>query len=225
LPRVGRASSRSIGGRPRVDVLNAGVPGYWPEAERLMLEHYGLAYSPDLVLVAFLPNDVLDTHRGQAGVDVRTGFLVQRGSDGRASPGDWLFVRSHLFRALLASASRVRDWTTGPRAPRMEAVDRDGAAREAAWVRIEQEYTRMAALASAHAARMAVVLRRARRALHRYEARAPGGVGLGPALLSGRWPLHAGGICRHRPHDRGGAPLVAGLRSRVSRRVRAVIYT
>jgi hypothetical protein len=39
----------------------------------------------------------------------------------------------------------------------MEAVDRDGAAREAAWVRIEQEYTRMAALASAHAARMAVV--------------------------------------------------------------------
>jgi lysophospholipase L1-like esterase len=147
-----------LGGGPPVEVVNAGIPGYWPEAERLMLEHHGLAYSPDLVLVAFLPNDVVDTHRGGPQIDVATGFLVQRARGGTETPFAWLFARSHLFRGLHASSSRVRGWAAGlGRARPIEDVDQDGAARDAAWVRIEQEYTRMAALASARAARMALV--------------------------------------------------------------------
>ena len=37
---------------------------YWPEPEALMLEHYGLRYSPDLVIVGVLPNDFVDTRVG-----------------------------------------------------------------------------------------------------------------------------------------------------------------
>src|SRR5690606_24088509 len=42
----------------RAEVIRLGLPRYFPAAERLVLEHYGLRYEPDLVLVAVLPNDV-----------------------------------------------------------------------------------------------------------------------------------------------------------------------
>lgn len=57
-------------GAPRVEVIKAGIPRFFPEAERLLLEHEGLRYEPDLVLVAFVPNDVLDTYLGLDAMEV-----------------------------------------------------------------------------------------------------------------------------------------------------------
>jgi hypothetical protein len=44
----------------RVEVINAGVPGYSPYNERKLFESVGAAYQPDLVLVQFCLNDVAD---------------------------------------------------------------------------------------------------------------------------------------------------------------------
>ncbi len=49
--------------RVRVEVINLGVSGFGTDQELLALRHYGLAYEPDLVLLAFLTgNDVRNNH-------------------------------------------------------------------------------------------------------------------------------------------------------------------
>src|SRR3990172_6321964 len=54
----------------RLEVVNAGIPSFFPEAERLLLEHYGLPLSPDLVVVGFVANDVVDTYLGLEAIEV-----------------------------------------------------------------------------------------------------------------------------------------------------------
>jgi hypothetical protein len=46
--------------RPDLEVVNAAVPGYGTDQELLLLEERGLALRPDLVLVLFHPNDLLN---------------------------------------------------------------------------------------------------------------------------------------------------------------------
>jgi hypothetical protein len=45
---------------PSTEVVNASVPGYGTDQELLLLEERGLALHPDLVLVLFHPNDLLN---------------------------------------------------------------------------------------------------------------------------------------------------------------------
>ena len=53
-----RLASARFQGR-RVEVVNAGVPGYNTFQERLLLEEKGLPLSPDLVAVSFFLNDAI----------------------------------------------------------------------------------------------------------------------------------------------------------------------
>src|SRR5258705_3086210 len=46
------------------DVINAGVPGYSTAQELLFYEREGRRYRPDLVLLVFVPNDVVANPRG-----------------------------------------------------------------------------------------------------------------------------------------------------------------
>lgn len=48
---------------PEVEVLNLGVPGYGTDQELWVLETVGLAYEPDVVLLGFVLNDVIDARR------------------------------------------------------------------------------------------------------------------------------------------------------------------
>jgi hypothetical protein len=48
---------------PAVDVINAGYPGWGTAQQTLFYRHEGSKYSPDLVLVAFFVNDVIDNYR------------------------------------------------------------------------------------------------------------------------------------------------------------------
>ncbi len=48
----------------RVDVLNAGVPGWSTRQERIFYERHGEELAPDLVLVGFVLNDFTEMHRG-----------------------------------------------------------------------------------------------------------------------------------------------------------------
>lgn len=143
----------------KIEVINAGIPRYWPEPERLLLQHYGLAYEPDLVTVGFLPNDVLDTYVGITGIDVNQGFLVTRKLDAFGGAGMWLYLRSQLFRTLFvpyltrqiqAEASRTLD----DRAP---AIYRANGVLENEWRAVEAEYAKMHELANTIGAKLAVI--------------------------------------------------------------------
>jgi hypothetical protein len=60
---------------PRIEVINAGVSGYHSGQELLLLEEQGLALAPDIVLIAYFWNDLVDAYR-----DEYTRFTVENGS-------------------------------------------------------------------------------------------------------------------------------------------------
>jgi len=129
------------GARPRIEIIKAGIPRFWPEPERLLLQLYGLRYSPDLIMVAFLANDVLDTFEGIHALRVtkdgalRTGEAEQLGDFGA-----WLYIHSHAARIVL-KILKTRQ------APRPDEVNRPDGYHEKDWRQVEKEYEKMIALA------------------------------------------------------------------------------
>jgi len=122
----------------RLDVVRLGMPRYFPGAEQLVLEHYGLPYQPDLVLVAVLPNDVVDTHLGLDAIQVdERGFLRSREGQRLGALGGWLFEHSHVMRIVLR---RGLEWLQQRRDPvRFEEVYREGGLHEDDWRRLEAD--------------------------------------------------------------------------------------
>lgn len=83
----------------RYEVLNFGVPGYGTWQELSMLEDKALAYQPDLVLLAFVVNDLSDNN--QAG---RSGYLNMTRVQGvarfmRENSAFYRFMREKLLSA------------------------------------------------------------------------------------------------------------------------------
>lgn len=105
---VGRRLEEALG----VEVLSMGVPGAGTGTELGVLERWGLAQDPDVVLLGFLvANDVLNN---SARLDTRTdkpfyrlagGRLVRTDPTAAAAPLPWLWERSQAFRLL------ARAWT------------------------------------------------------------------------------------------------------------------
>lgn len=152
--------NQHFGGHPPVEIIKTGIPRYWPEPERIMLEHYGLSYAPNLVLVAFLPNDVIDTYVGLKGITVNQGFLVTRQLDPFGGVGDWLFVHSQLFRSVFfryLNRQIEAEKLARSAKPRASDIYRAGGFHEADWREIEDEYERIALLSAHAGAKMAVV--------------------------------------------------------------------
>lgn len=148
---------RGKGGR--VEVINLGVPRYWPEPEALMLEHYGLRYQPDLVIVGVLPNDFIDTRLGAAHASVSDGYLVTSRARRLGAFGMWLYRTSHLARLVIAQAWK---WTQVRREPDMKwyeegPIELGMEDDEAVWTRIHLAHDRMVRLARATGAQIAFV--------------------------------------------------------------------
>ncbi len=135
-------NSRS-GDHPRVEVIKAGINGYFPETQRMLLENHGLKYRPDLVIVGFLANDVFDTWMGiEAFVVSKQGWLTSRDATDLGSLGTWLYVNSHVARIPLNVLARGKralffddDWIT--------TMYRPDDASEQAWRDVLEEYDRM----------------------------------------------------------------------------------
>ena len=147
------AATRTDG--PSIEVIKAGIPRYFPEPERLMLEHYGLAFEPDLVLVGFVANDVMDTYMGLDAVVVdeagylRTAAAARFGAVTRA-----LFLHLHTARLPIW-------WYVRARAERLllrwPEVWRDHGLYEESWLRVGRELAAMATLSAEAGAGFAVV--------------------------------------------------------------------
>ena len=141
---------------PDVEIVNAGIPRYFPEPERLLLEHYGVKFRPDLILVGFVPNDVMDTYMGIDAVSAdETGYLKTSEAAEIGRGGTFVYQRSHLLRIPLRAFINRRtrqkyriDWAQ---------VFEENGLYEEAWQKIEREYERMVEMARANGARIAIV--------------------------------------------------------------------
>lgn len=79
LYRLEAMLNRRAGSHPRIEIIKAGIPRYFPETERILLEKYGAQFQPDLVVVSFLPNDVVDTYLGLDAIVVdNRGYMQTR---------------------------------------------------------------------------------------------------------------------------------------------------
>jgi lysophospholipase L1-like esterase len=144
------------GAAAAVEVVRLGLPRYFPGAERLVLEHVGLRYEPDLVLVAVLPNDVVDTHFGIEAIQVGAdGFLRSQEGQRMGPLAGWLFARSHVARIVLR---RIVEWQQERRSPvRFADVYREGGLHEDDWRRLEQDLAALATRAREAGARFALI--------------------------------------------------------------------
>lgn len=102
LPRALQACGSS---RP-VEVLNFGVAGYGTAQEMVMLETTAMRYQPDLVLLQFSPNDVMDNSPALATEKRRPFFVL----DGHGEPHiDDSFVWSPGFDRYMQTRYRLAD--------------------------------------------------------------------------------------------------------------------
>jgi hypothetical protein len=142
-----------------VQILNTGISGFGTAEELMFLEHEGMKYSPDAIVVAFFGND-FDDNVNSGLFELKNGKLtVQRTSymPGvkpiavmNAVPGGfWLSQHSYLFSVLLNTV-----WEAGKKALR-------GAARQ----KLTTEYAVRVSEVNDYEGRLAVALLRRMRAV------------------------------------------------------------
>ncbi len=89
----------SSAARP-VEVINAATTFSWPAMEHKVFEKYGKRFSPDLVIVGFLPNDIIDTKLSSLAVTVGAdGYLKRDGAD-MGFLGRWFHAHSSLWKRM-----------------------------------------------------------------------------------------------------------------------------
>ncbi|MBM4197194.1 MAG: hypothetical protein FJ197_08885 [Gammaproteobacteria bacterium] len=99
-----------------MEIIKAGVARFFPEPERLLLEKLGPRFAPDLVLVGFTPNDLIDTCLGLEAITVdESGFLMSRDARMLGPVGLHLYLHSAFARLLLSKlvvnrSMRARGW-------------------------------------------------------------------------------------------------------------------
>ena len=130
-------------GHPEIEIIKAGQPRYFPEIERRMLEVYAPKYDPDLVMVAFLPNDIKDTALGMDALRTprSDGYLFTQRSARVGSLGTWLYLNVHLARLVLSAYLSLDE------APRPSPGDLPRENVGKSWELIKKEYRRMSEIA------------------------------------------------------------------------------
>jgi lysophospholipase L1-like esterase len=124
---------------PRVEVLRAGLPRYFAQAEHLLLKHYGLRYAPDLVLIGVLVNDVIDSYLGLDAIVVgEDGYLLTREAARLGRTGAALHEHSHVMRILLGAL--VQRMTDAAYPVRWDDLYEDGGFHEESWQALEREH-------------------------------------------------------------------------------------
>lgn len=138
------------GEHPTVEIIKAGIPRFFPESERLLLEHYGLDFKPDLILIGFLPNDIIDTSLGIDAVRVSgSGYLIRTGEFGEIA--SWLYIHSYVFRIVFHQYILLTQGTTNT-SNQSSKIDQLKAEEK-----IAAEYTRMIELANQIGARIVLI--------------------------------------------------------------------
>ena len=87
----------------RIQIIKAGIPRYFPQTERLLFEKCAPVFRPDLVIIGFVPNDIIDTYYGLDNllVEERSGHLITTEAEKFGSIGLYLYRNLHLFRIII----------------------------------------------------------------------------------------------------------------------------
>lgn len=156
LVQVERRLNERPGAHRPVEIIKLGMPRHFPLLERRTLEEYGLRFAPDVVMVAVLPNDVVDTYLGVTSICVTdSGYLASCGGLGWGGLPVWISLHSALGRFALRVV-RVKALRLGVLPP-WEGMLVDGGPYESSWQELEGELARMSDAAHAHGAAFVIV--------------------------------------------------------------------
>ena len=156
LAQVERRLNERPGHHRRVEIIKLGLPRHFPLLERLTLEHYGLPFAPDIVLVTSLPNDVINTQQGLTSIcAAEAGYLVPCAALGWGEAAVWLYLRSAVARLALRGWSHYLHPTVD--GALWSSLFADNGPYESAWLSLEGELERMQRAAHTHGAVFVVV--------------------------------------------------------------------
>ena len=133
-----------------VEIIKVGIGGFGTHAQRLLVEHEGVAYEPDLILVGFNETDIFEAHLGIEATRVYPGFLKNAQAKRLGYTRTWLILHSHAARLIhrhLGVDSIRETW---------RAFGRDEGAKRAAWETVAEELGLIRAAAAEAGAAMAV---------------------------------------------------------------------
>jgi lysophospholipase L1-like esterase len=143
--RLGAALAAESGARgPRYDVLNLGVSGYGTAQEIRLLEAKGLAYEPDLVVLAYVVNDPLGPEL--LALSLREAAEIER------RPLHVAARHSELLGLVLDRVGLLRQ------IGRTEATYEKAYGHPEAWASVVDGLAELARLAGEHGFRVAVVM-------------------------------------------------------------------
>lgn len=137
----------------RFEIIKAGVPRYFPQTERLLLQHYGVKYHPDLILVGFLPNDIVDTYLGIDALAVSPyGYLLSSSFDD--PNGIWLWIDKyyHTGRIVLKwwlDFSKCAKERRLHKLKKWSDMYKSNGFFEKDWRKIEEEYEKIISISQA----------------------------------------------------------------------------
>lgn len=138
-----------------IEVIKAGMGRFFPEPERILLEGLGVRFQPDLVIVGFVANDVVDSCLGLDGVIVDDSGNLRNAAAANLGPvSAWLNEHSHVARMALRVVV-AREILA--RCPTGDAVYQPDGPHGRSWARIEAEFGRMADVTRGIGARLLIV--------------------------------------------------------------------
>ncbi len=156
LRRLEQALNARPGAHPPIEVIKAGVPGYFTQPERMLLQVYGVRYRPDVIVVEFVVDDVIDAYRGLEAIRVDdSGYLKLRDAHEIGPVGTFLYIHSDLARIVLSRYIKQRIAETN-HIVRDEVYKRNGL-YEDEWRQIEGELTTMAEITRSIGARLVLL--------------------------------------------------------------------
>lgn len=142
LARVELQLNRRPGRHRPVEIIKLGLPRQYPLVERLTLQRYGLRFAPDIVMVALLPNDVIDSLRERGSTCVSaSGYLVPCAALAWREAAVWLYLHSAVGRFVLQRWSS--DGPSAADGARWDQVFADDGPYESGWRAVERELGRM----------------------------------------------------------------------------------
>lgn len=93
-------------GGARVEVLNAGIPGWSSYQQRAFYERHGQDLDPDLVLVGFVLNDITEVQRGLLELRLATGMRLARSLNALAERSAAVAALKRAFQHSVAPQER-----------------------------------------------------------------------------------------------------------------------
>lgn len=142
---------------PIIQIIKAGIPRYFPEMQRILFEKFAPVFKPDLVIVGFLPNDIIDTYYGIDNfiVEWKSGYLITKEAQKFGSIGLYLYRNSHLFRIIIQFY--IQALKSDNVIVKTDEIYIDNGYYEKEWQAIEKEYKKIIQIADGLGAKTLIV--------------------------------------------------------------------